>query len=244
MNEKSYAVVIPARYQSSRFPGKPLVDLCGKPMIQHVWERCCEAVGATKVYVATDSDKIDEVVKDFGGAVIRTSSNCLTGTDRLAEANQTLDCDFIINVQGDEPLICPNDINTIVNAYLEGDGSVVNAMCEITDEREFNSLTVPKVVCDQSGKLLYMSRAGIPLTKDGEFKFAHKQVCIYAFSKQHLEFFLSQQKKTPLESVEDIEILRFLESEYPVQMIKVNSGSMAIDILEDVERVVNALQEN
>jgi 3-deoxy-manno-octulosonate cytidylyltransferase (CMP-KDO synthetase) len=242
MNTKNFAVVIPARFQSTRFPGKPLIDLCGKPMLQHVWERCCEAVGTGKVYVATDSDKIEEVVKNFGGAVIRTSSDCLTGTDRLAEANQTLNCDFIINVQGDEPLICPKDITTVVNAFLEGDGSVVNAMCEITDEREFNSTTVPKVVCDQSGKLLYMSRAGIPLTKDGDFKFAHKQVCIYAFSKEHLSFFLSHQKKTPLESVEDIEILRFLESNYKVQMIKVDSGSMAIDIPEDVERVVKALQ--
>jgi 3-deoxy-manno-octulosonate cytidylyltransferase (CMP-KDO synthetase) len=242
MNTKNFAVVIPARFQSSRFPGKPLIDLCGKPMLQHVWERCCEAVGTDKVYVATDNDQIETVVQNFGGAVIRTSSDCLTGTDRLAEANQTLNCDFIINVQGDEPLICPNDIKTVVDAFLEGDGSVVNAMCEITDEREFNSTTVPKVVCDQSGKLLYMSRAGIPLTKEGDFRYAHKQVCIYAFSKEHLNFFLSQQKKTPLESVEDIEILRFLESNYQVQMIKVDSGSMAIDVPEDVERVIKALQ--
>jgi len=244
MNTKNFAVVIPARYQSSRFPGKPLIDLCGKPMIQHVWERCCEAVGAKKVYVATDSDQIEIAVKHFGGSVIRTSSDCLTGTDRLAEANEILKCDFIINVQGDEPLICPDDINTVVNAYLTGDGSVVNAMCEITDIREFNANTVPKVVCDQSGKLLYMSRAGIPLTKEGDFTFAHKQVCIYAFSKDHLRFFLSHQQKTPLESVEDIEILRFLESNYTVKMVKVDSGSMAIDIPEDVERVVNALKKS
>lgn len=243
MNEKKFAVIIPARYQSSRYPGKPLIDLCGKPMIQHVWERCCEAVGAVKVYVATDSDQIEAAVKGFGGAVIRTSSNCLTGTDRLAEANRILDCDFIINVQGDEPLISPDDINTVVQAYLDGDGSVVNAMCEITNEREFRSFTVPKVVCDQSRKLLYMSRSAIPLTKNNEFKYAYKQVCIYAFSKEHLEFFISHQKKTPLEEIEDIEILRFLESKYNVQMIEVDSGSIAIDIPEDVERVVAALQK-
>jgi 3-deoxy-manno-octulosonate cytidylyltransferase (CMP-KDO synthetase) len=242
MNKTNYAVVIPARYQSSRFPGKPLVDLCGKPMIQHVWERCCIAVGKDRVYVATDSEQIELVVKEFGGAVIRTSSDCLTGTDRLAEANLTLNCDFIINVQGDEPLISPDDINTVAQAYLNGDGSVVNAMCEITDKQEFNSFTVPKVVCDQSGKLLYMSRSTIPLTKNGEFKFAYKQVCIYAFSKEHLAFFNSHQKKTPLEEVEDIEILRFLESQYAVKMIEVNKGSIAIDIPEDVERVIKILQ--
>ena len=244
MNEKKFAVVIPARYQSSRFPGKPLVDLCGKPMIQHVWERCCEAVGAEKVYVATDSDQIESVVESFGGAVIRTSSDCLTGTDRLAEANRQLNCDFIINVQGDEPLISPADINTVAQAYLAGDGSVVNAMCKIIDEREFRSFTVPKVVCDQSNKLLYMSRSAIPLTKNNEFKFSYKQVCIYAFSKEHLEFFISHQSKTPLEEIEDIEILRFLESQYPVQMIEVDSGSMAVDIPEDVVRVKAALLNN
>lgn len=243
MNDKNFAVVIPARYQSSRYPGKPLVDLCGKPMIQHVWERCCRAVGAEKVYVATDSDQIEATVQSFGGAVIRTSSNCLTGTDRLAEANRTLNCDFIINVQGDEPLISPDDINTVAQAYLDGDGSVVNAMCQITDELEFRSFTVPKVVCDQSQKLLYMSRSAIPLTKTNEFKLAFKQVCIYAFSKEHLEFFISHQNKTPLEQIEDIEILRFLESSYNVQMIEVDSGSFAIDVPEDVDRVVAALQQ-
>ena len=242
--DKSYAVVIPARFQSSRFPGKPLIDLCGKPMIQHVWERCCTAVGANKVYVATDNDDIESVVKNLGGSVIRTSSDCLTGTDRLAEANRTLNCDFIINVQGDEPLISPDDINSVVQAYLTGDGSVVNAMCEITDEQEFKSFTVPKVVCDQANKLLYMSRSGIPLTKSGDFKFGYKQICIYAFSKEHLEFFFSHPNKTPLEAVEDIEILRFLESQYQVQMIQVEKGSYAIDVPEDVERVVNILQSN
>lgn len=244
INKENYAVVIPARYESSRFPGKPLVDLCGKPMIQHVWERCCTAVGIDKVFVATDNDHIEAVVKAFGGSVIRTSSACLTGTDRLAEANRQLNCDFIINVQGDEPLISPDDINTVAQAYLNGDGSVVNAMCKIKDEQEFRSFTVPKVVCNPSGKLLYMSRSSIPLTKSGEFKSAFKQVCIYAFSKEHLEFFLSHQQKTPLESIEDIEILRLLESDYNVNMIEVDSGSIAIDIPEDVDKVLNVLQEN
>ena len=102
-NEKTFAVVIPARYESSRFPGKPLVDICGKPMIQHVWERCCLAAGQEKVYVATDDARIQSAVEAFGGQVVMTSSECLTGTDRLAEANLQLNCDFIVNVQGDEP---------------------------------------------------------------------------------------------------------------------------------------------
>lgn len=236
-SNQKYAVVIPARYQSSRLPGKPLVDLCGKPMIQHVWEKCCQAVGVEKVYVATDNNKIESVVKAFGGQVIMTSSDCLTGTDRLAEANKVLDFDFIINVQGDEPLINPGDINAVIEEYLSGDGSVVNAMCPIKSEQEFNSLTVPKVVTSPSNNLLYMSRAGIPLSKNGEFKFGFKQVCIYGFSREHLEFFYESKQKTPLEEVEDIEILRFIESGYPVQMVNVDSGSIAVDVPEDAERV-------
>lgn len=241
--ETTYAVVIPARYESSRFPGKPLVDLCGKPMIQHVWERCCLAVGREKVYVATDDTRIQEAVRSFGGQVVMTSSDCLTGTDRLAEANLQLGCDFIVNVQGDEPLINPNDINTVIESFLKT-GNVTNAMCPITSEAEFRSLTVPKVTFSQSRKLLYMSRAGIPQTKTGEYKFGYKQVCIYAFSKAQLEFFYSNKVKTPHEQVEDIEILRFLESNYIVDMVEVKAGSLAVDVPGDISGVIRALKKS
>ncbi|HCE2178519.1 TPA: 3-deoxy-manno-octulosonate cytidylyltransferase [Vibrio parahaemolyticus] len=239
-NEKNFAVVIPARYKSSRFPGKPLVDICGKPMIQHVWERCCLAVGQEKVYVATDDSRIQNVVESFGGQVVMTSSDCLTGTDRLAEANLQLNCDFIVNVQGDEPLINPEDINTVIEAFLKS-GNVTNAMCVINSEQEFRSFTVPKVTFSQSGKLLYMSRAGIPQTKTGEYKFGYKQVCIYAFSKEQLAFFYSNKAKTRHEQVEDIEILRFLESDYVVDMVEVEAGSLAVDVPTDVKAVITKL---
>ncbi|WP_182026385.1 3-deoxy-manno-octulosonate cytidylyltransferase [Vibrio rotiferianus] len=239
-NEKTFAVVIPARYESSRFPGKPLVDICGKPMIQHVWERCCLAVGQEKVYVATDDSRIQNVVESFGGQVVMTSSDCLTGTDRLAEANLQLNCDFIVNVQGDEPLINPQDINTVIEAFLKS-GNVTNAMCVINSEQEFRSFTVPKVTFSQSGKLLYMSRAGIPQTKTGDYKFGYKQVCIYAFSKEQLAFFYSNKAKTRHEQVEDIEILRFLESDYVVDMVEVEAGSLAVDVPTDVKAVITKL---
>jgi 3-deoxy-manno-octulosonate cytidylyltransferase (CMP-KDO synthetase) len=236
-----YAVIIPARYQSTRFPGKPLVDIIGKPMIQHVWERCCKAVGCDKVYVATDSIEIKNVAIDFGAQVIMTSSNCLTGTDRLAEANIKLDCDFIINVQGDEPLINPSDINFAIEEYKLKPNTIINAMCEIKTEEEFRSLTVPKVVSSKSGNLLYMSRSPIPIDKQNNFSFGYKQVCIYVFSKKHLAFFASQKLKSRIESVEDIEILRFLENDISVQMVKVKSTSVAVDFPEDVIKVVNIL---
>lgn len=237
-----YAVVIPARYQSSRFPGKPLVDILGKSMIHRVWGRCCKAVGQDKVYIATDSDKIQSAASEFGAQVILTSSDCLTGTDRLAEANKQLDCDFIINVQGDEPLIEPNDILSVIEEYQQRPETVVNAMCPITDEDEFRSFTVPKVVASQSGNLLYMSRSPIPVSKTNSFSFGFKQVCIYAFSKAHLAFFASQQQKTAVEEVEDIEILRFLENDIPVQMIKVSSSSLAVDVPADVVKVIKSLE--
>ncbi len=236
--DKSYAVLIPARYQSSRFPGKPLVDICGKPMIEHVWQRCCQAVGADKVFIATDDDDIATAVTNFGGQFIMTSENCLTGTDRLAEANQQLNCDFIINVQGDEPLINPEDIRSVIKEYLSNPEQVVNAMCKIDSQEEFNSLNVPKVVCNTDSSLLYMSRAGVPLSKEGQFISAYKQVCIYAFSKTHLELFYASSKKSPLEAIEDIEILRFLEQGIGVKMVEVAQGSLAVDVPSDVDKII------
>jgi 3-deoxy-manno-octulosonate cytidylyltransferase (CMP-KDO synthetase) len=240
-NNMKYAVVIPARYQSSRFPGKPLVDICGKPMIQHVWEKCCIAVDASQVYVATDSDKIAQCVSEFGGQVVMTSSTCLTGTDRLAEANETLNCDFLVNVQGDEPVIDPENITKVIESYLQTN-QITNAYSRILTEEEFRSRTIPKTVVSKSGKLLYMSRSPIPLTKKGEFQIAYKQVCVYAFGRRDLEFFSSMQEKTTLEQVEDIEILRFLESDIPVRMVEVPSGTLAVDVPEDVKKVVAYLQ--
>lgn len=244
MNKKSslsFAVVIPARYKSSRFPGKPLVDLLGKPMIQHVWELSVEAVGAEQVYVATDDARIQEVCLSFGAQVVMTSGDCLTGTDRLAEVNEALCKDFLINVQGDEPLLNPLDISLMVDAYRANPGSVINAMCKIGKD-EWQSLTVPKVVASKSGRLLYMSRSPIPSTKGGGYIRAMKQVCIYAFGAEHLKFFASTKLKTPIEDIEDIEILRFLENDVEVKMIEVDAGSAAIDVEGDVGTVLQLLQ--
>jgi 3-deoxy-manno-octulosonate cytidylyltransferase (CMP-KDO synthetase) len=236
-SDLSFAIVIPARYQSSRFPGKPLADILGKPMIQRVWEQCCKAVSPKFVYVATDSNKIEKVCESFGAQVIITSSACLTGTDRLAEANETIKRDFIINVQGDEPLINPDDIIKVIEEYQSSPETIVNAMCKIKTEEEFRSFTVPKVVTSINGNLLYMSRSPIPLTKNNKFTSAYKQVCIYAFSKESLNIFASFGGKSPIEEVEDIEILRFLENGIPIQMLEVSTGSIAVDVPADIGKV-------
>ncbi|WP_395340316.1 3-deoxy-manno-octulosonate cytidylyltransferase [Ningiella sp. W23] len=238
-----YAIVIPARYESSRFPGKPLANICGKPMIQRVWERCCDALTSDKIYVATDSSSIQDVVEGFGGQVLMTSSNCLTGTDRLAEANELLDCDFLINVQGDEPLVSAQDISSVVDAFHEFPNAVINAMAPIVTEADFRSSSVPKVVTSADGTLLYMSRAGIPTDKSLSFQSAHRQVCIYAFSREHLQLFASAKEKTPLERIEDIEILRFLEHGVTVKVLTVKGNSIAVDYPEDISRVEKILLE-
>ena len=237
----NYAVIIPARYSSSRYPGKPLIDLAGKSMIQHVWERCVAAVGDKLVYIATDDERISNHCSSFTSRLVATSTQCRTGTDRVAEAARLLKLDFAINVQGDEPLIEPSDILAVRDTFESGTWEVVNAMCPVRSEEEFRSPTIPKVVATPANRLLYMSRSGIPGCKSGEFKWGWKQICIYAFSQMALEQFAAQPSKTPLEEQEDIEILRFLELGYEVQMVKVNEGSIAVDTPEDRERVLHVL---
>lgn len=233
---KNFAIVIPARYQSTRFPGKPLVNIHGKPMIQHVWERCCLAVKQDKVYIATDNYKIKEKANNFGAQVIMTSESCLTGTDRLAEANEILECELIINVQGDEPLINPKDIIKIKEAFIR-ERKIINAMSKIKDKEEFFSLNIPKVVTTLDGNLLYMTRSPVPINKKKGFTNSYKQVCIYAFGKEHLSFFRNNKNKTPLENEEDIEILRFLENGYPIKMVEIFNESYAVDIPEDLKKI-------
>jgi len=230
------AIVIPARYQSSRFPGKPLADILGKPMIQHVYERCCMAVDKSKVYVATDSQQIKSVVESFHGQIIMTSSECLTGTDRIAEANDCLNFDFLINVQGDEPMVDPIAIALVFNHMVDDSSEILNCYSKIKDD-EIHLATVPKVVISESGKLLYMSRGGCPFDKSGDAKARYKQICIYGFNRDHLSKYRDLNTKTTNEEIEDIEILRFLDLDYSVQMIEVSGGTIAVDTPDDLARV-------
>ena len=239
-----HSIVIPARYKSSRFPGKPLAKINNKEMIIYVGEICAEAIGKDNVYIATDDEKIKNVCIGYRMNVIMTSENCLTGSDRIYEASLKIDSDVLINVQGDEPLIKKEDILKVVEHSKKNPDAIVNAMCPIRDKKEFFSLNVPKVVIDSNNKLLYMSRAGIPHNKVGKFAKAYKQVCIYAFPKEPLSVFYNYAKKTPLESIEDIEILRFLELGYEVNMVEVGESSISVDLPQDIARVERALNEN
>ena len=235
-------IIIPARYQSSRLPGKPLIGICGQSMIKRTYDRCCLALEGKYVFVATDDNRIFSHCQKNGMNVIMTSELCKTGTDRVYEASKQIDADIYINVQGDEPIINPDDIKSVIRAGKSNPGKIINAMC-VLDEADFNNPAIPKVVTRLDNCLLYSSRIGIPTTKSLSFIRANKQVCIYSFPKQALIDFMSTGGKTPLEELEDIEILRFLELGHEVQMIEVSNTSLAVDVLEDVkkvERILNA----
>lgn len=238
-----FIIVIPARYKSSRFPGKPLANIAGKSMILRVWEICCKAIDSSKVYVATDDKRIEEHCLLYGINVVMTSESCLTGTDRIYEVSKKIDADIYVNVQGDEPLVNYEDILRIVDAACANPGCVINAMSKINNESDFRSPSVPKVITKEDGKLLYMSRAAIPTNKNFEFISAMKQVCIYAFPKQSLKTFSEKNQKTPIENIEDIEIIRFLELGYNVNMVEVESTSYAVDFPKDIERIERVLNE-
>lgn len=240
-------VVIPARYKSSRFPGKPLVNLLGKPMIQWVAELSAKAVGKDNVYIATDDSRIADVVLELGFQAVLTSDKCLTGTDRLAEVAEKIEADIYINVQGDEPLVSENDILKAIEEKQLYPDQVLNGYCEIAANEDPSSVNIPKVIFTENKQMIYMSRQAIPGfkdIKDAPTKY-YKQVCIYAFSRQELIDYGKYSRKSTIEESEDIEILRFLEWNQGIRMFETQSGSLAVDIPEDVlkvEAVMLALQ--
>ena len=235
---KQVKIIIPARYNSTRFVGKPLVDINGKPMIIRVVEIACETLGKENVFVATDDERISDVIEDYGYQYIMTT-DCSTGTDRVAQASRLLDADIIVNVQGDEPLLDPNDIQKVIDCKLENMDSVVNCMSRF-DSTEATNRNIPKVVVNTKNDLIYMSRSPIPGTKLGVSKNTYKQVCIYAFTKQELNKFY-ELKKTPLELDEDIEILRFLELGINVKMVETFGTTQAVDMPDDIDKVLELL---
>ena len=235
-------VIIPARYKSSRFPGKPLVKLLGKSMIIWVAELSAIAAGRDNVYVATDDERIAKIVTKAGFNIVITSNDCLTGTDRVAEAASKIKSDIYVNVQGDEPTINPNDISNIIKAKKLHFDEVINGYCPISNNKEAFDINIPKVVFTEDKQMVYMSRKAIPGSKDGE-KLSinyYKQVCIYALDE--LNDYVDYGHKSALERIEDIEILRFLEWGKKIRMVKTEPGSLAIDTPEDVIKVEKRLK--
>ncbi len=240
----SFIVVIPARYKSKRLPGKPLADIGGLPMIVRTYNQCRKVVRKDNIIVATDSVKIKKVCDEYKINSIITSSRCLTGTDRVAEVAKKINCSFYINVQGDEPMIKINDILKIIQSKKKNPNSVVCGYSSI-DLAEAKSVNIPKVVINQNNQLIYMSRSLIPGAKKNSIKRNFfKQVCIYAFNKQELKKFYNFKKRySKNEMAEDIEILRFLELNIPIKMVKVSGSSIAVDIKSDIKKVEKKLKK-
>jgi len=238
-------VFIPARYQSSRYPGKPLVNLLDKPLIIWVAELSAQAVGKNNVYVLTDDNRIVDLVKNTGFNFIMTSADALTGTDRLAEAANQIDADIYINVQGDEPTIDPKDIIRVIEEKKKYPDQIINCFCYLSEQEDPNNSNIPKVITTESGKLIYISRSALPSFKEKKNapRRYKKQVCIYGFTKDDLLSFKKFGRKSDLEQSEDIEILRFFEFGKSIRMIETKGGTLAVDVPEDVFEVEKALKE-
>ena len=223
---RSFKIVIPARYQSTRFPGKPLVKILGKEMILHVLENASKVVSKDKLLVATESQKINSFIEDHGFSSKLTSNIHPTGTDRVWEAIRQESLDSIVTIQGDEPMFHAEDLETIIQAKYDFPNHVVNGMAELMVGEDPDDVNIPKLICNEKDELIYMSRRAIPGIKqvgkvDVIFK---KQVCLYGFENDHLKQFADFGRKSILETYEDIEILRFFELGIPIQMIKMKEA--------------------
>jgi 3-deoxy-manno-octulosonate cytidylyltransferase (CMP-KDO synthetase) len=230
-------IIVPARYGSSRYKGKPLVKILGRELVLRVADICAKTVGKKNLYIATDSKKIEKKVREENYNSIMTSSKCLTGTDRVAEASKKLNAKIFINVQGDEPLISPKDIRAVIKAKKKFPHHVICGYDKIHKFQEPKNLNLPKVVVNKKKELIYISRSLIPGSKKTiKNKSYFKQVCIYAFNKKELNSFFSLKKKSEIEEMEDIEILRFFDLGIKIKMIRLNSNSVAVDEIKDVKK--------
>jgi len=241
--------VIPARYDSKRFPGKVLADLLGKPLIQRVYEQAKEAEILDDVLVATDSKKIFKVVENFKGKAIMTSTDCRSGTDRLAEVARGLDADIFVNIQGDEPLISPKVVTKVAQELIKDKTiSIATVARKITSLEELNNPNIVKVVIDNDRFALYFSRAQIPYVRNPiELKdvnsVSYKHIGLYAYSREFLLNFV-QLEQTPLEKVEDLEQLRALENGYRIKVVITECDSIGVDTREDLEKVRKILKNS
>lgn len=239
--------VIPARYKSSRFPGKPLADICGKPMIWWVYQQCLKVEEFDSVYVATDDDKIFSECNKLGVNVVMTSDKHKTGTDRVGEVARKIGADLIINIQGDEPLLEPETIRAAIKPFFTNpDLQISNLMTKIKNPVDVVNFTVPKVITNKDGIGVYLTRATAPYPKGSINYDYYKQVCVYGFKPEALQFYCeygAKYGKAKIEAIEDIEILRFIENGYKVQYIEVDSETVAVDTPNDLEKVIELVKE-
>lgn len=237
----SAVAVIPARYQSSRFPGKALADLCGKPLIEHVYRRVADTPGLDAVLVATDDERIADVVTSFGGRAVMTRSDHRSGTDRIAEVAASLTSDVIVNVQGDEPLIEPAMIAQALRPFATAPDAVMSTLRRRLDrDADYRSPHVVKVVVDEASNALYFSRAPIPYERDAPAgrlpESCWQHIGLYAYRRDFL-IALARLPPTPLELLESLEQLRVLEHGYRITAVETTFEAIGVDTPADLERV-------
>ena len=231
--------VIPSRYGSTRLEGKPLLDIGGKPMIQHVYERASQAQLLDTIIVATDDPRILEAVRGFGGQVRQTSVTHPTGTDRIAEVARDLDVQIVANIQGDEPLLDPRMIDEAVQPLLDDPSLPASTLCcQITEEQKLDNPNVVKVVRDQNGKALYFSRSLIPYPRKSQTFRAYEHIGVYIYRKDFLMQYVGMPQ-TPLELTESLEQLRILETGHGLVVVETAYAyhALSVDTAEDLERV-------
>jgi 3-deoxy-manno-octulosonate cytidylyltransferase (CMP-KDO synthetase) len=236
-------VIIPARYESTRLPGKPLADIGGQPMIQRVYARAERVRGVERVLVATDDERIRAAVARFGGEAVLTRAAHRSGTDRIAEVAATLDADVIVNVQGDLPLLDPAMVDAAV-APLRADAGLPMATIRtaIRSREEYDNPNVVKVVTDRDGYALYFSRSPLPFHRDGVAgaELGWKHIGLYVYRRDFLLSF-AQLAPTPLEQAEQLEQLRALEWGFRIKVMPVEAASIEVDTPADLERARAAL---
>ncbi|MFQ5666443.1 MAG: 3-deoxy-manno-octulosonate cytidylyltransferase [Candidatus Binatia bacterium] len=236
--DSQVVAIIPARYESTRFPGKPLARIGSKPMIQHVYERARAATLVRTVLVATDDRRIADAVRDFGGQVVMTRPTHQSGTDRVAEAAADLDDEIIVNVQGDFPFLEGPMVEAVV-APMRADTALPMATVKapIHDGAEMTNPNVVKVVTDRDGYALYFSRSPLPYRRDGgeQAPYGHKHIGLYAYRRDFLLSF-ARLPPTPLERAEKLEQLRALEWGFRIKVAETNAAGVEVDTPQDLER--------
>jgi len=231
--------IIPARYASQRFPGKPLAPILGRPMIQWVYERACTARRLHRIIIATDDERIRRRSESFGAEVRMTSSRHISGTERAAEAAEDLDASFIINIQGDEPLLRGDMLDSLVSGLQESDSPMVTLVNRCHNPDLFHDKNVVKVVVDRNDHALYFSRSPIPSTFHDQFL---RHVGLYGYRKDFLLRFASFSA-SPLEKQECLEQLRALEHGFRIKIIESRYESLSVDTPEDIINVEDHLRE-
>ena len=237
--------VIPARYSSTRLPGKPLKDICGKPMIQHVYERTCESELLDRVIVATDDDRIVNAVNEFGGEAVLTLSDHKSGSDRIAEVAENIDCNIVVNIQGDEPLIQAGIIDEITRELVNNESLPMSTGCYRISEADYYNPNVVKVVRDKNGNALYFSRSLIPYPREAADHKVYEHIGVYAFRKEFLMKYITFES-TPLFESESLEQLKVLENGYRIRVVETrfDYNALSVDTEEDLERVIRIIKQS